>query len=96
MLEVFSLILGTKCPFQCTEFDLDQSLICKNGISCFGLFLWIILCTLYGWIMSNRRSLVLQGVRREVGKHAKTINIETSPAPNRTNAIVLATHPPKG
>ena len=38
MLEVFSIILGTKCPFQCTEFDLDQSLICKNGISYF----WII------------------------------------------------------
>ena len=35
MLEVFSLNLGTKCPFQCTEFDLDQSLICKNGISYF-------------------------------------------------------------
>ena len=70
--------------------------------------------------MSNRRSPVLQGVRREVGKHAKTINmtlsktrfhcnddedkltnqlgkssanIETSPAPNRTNATVLATSP---
>ena len=35
MLEVFSLILGTKCPFQCTGFDLDQSLNCKNGISYF-------------------------------------------------------------
>ena len=22
-LIIFSLILGTKCPFQCTEFDLD-------------------------------------------------------------------------
>ena len=70
--------------------------------------------------MSNRRSSVLQGVRREVGKHAKTINmtlsktrfhcnegedksasqpgkpsanIETSPAPNRINATLLATSP---
>ena len=53
MIEVFSLILGTKCPFQCTEFDLDQSLICKNGISCFGLFLWSILCILYVWIVKT-------------------------------------------
>ena len=28
--------------------------------------------------MSNRRSPVLQGVRREVGKHAKTINMTLS------------------
>ena len=56
MLEVFSLILGTKCPFQGTEFDLDQSLICKKKrreFLVFGLFMEYIIYILYVWIVKT-------------------------------------------